>query len=477
MTNQAPTSIDQDPTLFDHAPADAARALRPIDSSTAGSKVLVTTPNEGSVDSRNPQPACCLAAEVEHDSNIDSDFAELASRIPGFGGLYMNSAGLMTVNLVDTTRLEAYRPALAAFLAAHGTDLAAAKEMRARYAPHDYRELVASFTALNSSLNLSGITQRDIDEARNQVVIGVIDPTTAERVVRGARALNLADDLIAVEVIPPTVISGTLQQSYRPVVGGLQVGTSRFFCSLGWNVRPFRFSTFSIDSNQTYFVTNSHCTGANSEFGVTTGTVFGQPDINSPIGLEVYDPPLFTNQTKSECPAGRRCRRSDAALERYNSGVSRSFGRIAKVSSGLTISGTLDIIETDATVLQGQTVYKVGRTTGYTSGPNTGSCVTVSQYENVNGVAQDTGRDLICQNQADYPSGPGDSGSPVFTFGYQSTTRITIQGLHWGTSYSQYNNPGSELRATFSRSHDIRGELAPYFGSASVSLYGSNSDN
>ena len=67
------------------------------------------------------------------------------------------------------------------------------------------------------------------------------------------------------------------------------------------------------------------------------------------------------------CPAGRRCRRSDAARARYASGTASTLGEIAKTTGpnngSLTISGKFTITAEGNPVV-GQNANKVGRTTG-----------------------------------------------------------------------------------------------------------------
>jgi hypothetical protein len=95
-------------------------------------------------------------------------------------------------------------------------------------------------------------------------------------------------------------------------------------------------------------------------------------------------------------------------------------------NGSLTTDGSFTIgSESNATSFSG-TVNKVGRTTGWTAGQVTNSCVTV----NVSGSKVQ----LLCQtivqnNNATIVSG-GDSGSPVFI----GTSNVQLAGILWGGS-------------------------------------------
>jgi hypothetical protein len=85
--------------------------------------------------------------------------------------------------------------------------------------------------------------------------------------------------------------------------------------------------------------------------------------------------------------------------------------------------------------LAGDTVEKIGRTTGRTEGTVTAVCVDISQFRN--GV--DSGIDQLCQNQASYNADLGDSGSPVMLvpgvpaslFDIPLGTSNMLYGINW----------------------------------------------
>src|SRR5436309_1264765 len=70
----------------------------------------------------------------------------------------------------------------------------------------------------------------------------------------------------------------------------------------------------------------------------------------------------------------------------------------------------------------GATVNKVGRTTGWTQGQVTATCVTVNVFGSL--ITQ------VCQDVVSAGVGGGDSGSPVFAIA--SGTDVQLRGILWG---------------------------------------------
>jgi hypothetical protein len=112
--------------------------------------------------------------------------------------------------------------------------------------------------------------------------------------------------------------------------------------------------------------------------------------------------------------------------------VASTRGAIAKTSGpnngSLTVTGAFTISSQDNTTTRfaiGTTVNKVGRTTGWTQGNVTATCVNT----NVSG----TNITQLCQTFVQNPGGAvvvgaGDSGSNVFT----GTSNVQLVGILWG---------------------------------------------
>ena len=361
------------------------------------------------------------------------DPVALARQVPGFGGFFYDRDGAPTIYLKDVATRAAAERALAPYLAVHGLRTAA---LRVRRADFDWSSLERWQARAGAEvLGMRGAVWVDADEAGNRVTIGVERGTSAAAVRSVASRLGVPEAAVVVREVEPVTYAATLRQRGRPVRGGLQISFPGFLCTLGFN---------AVRSGQRSFITNSHCTNVQ---GGTENTPYWQPtqgNTSARIATEVADPRY---RRIAGCPSGRRCRRSDAARATYLSGTTSTLGRIARTTGAnngsVTISGNFSITAEGSPVV-GQTVNKVGRTTGWTRGTITNTCVTV----NVSGsdVTQ------LCQSIVSAGVGSGDSGAPVFRQA-GSGSNVTLMGILWGGSgsgifvFSPISNIEAELGA------------------------------
>jgi hypothetical protein len=350
----------------------------------------------------------------------EGEQAELARAVPGFGGLFLDERGNPTMYLTEPgQRLSAQR-ALAGIARRHGFD---ASGLQVRKGEFTWRQLEGWFgPASKAALAERGVVYADLDEASNGVTIGVETAAAGGRARGLLRGLGVPDRAVLIRETRPIEFVATLQDRVRPVGGGLQINFGNFACTLGFN---------ALRSGVASYITNSHCTNVQ---GGSEGTKHYQQDrfhANTQIGTEVADPVYFTGGV---CPATRRCRYSDSSRGKYLAGVSQTLGRIVRTTSRGSLTGPLTISATNpsftinserANSLVGQTVNKIGRTTGWTFGKVTATCVTT----NVNGsdITQ------LCQSFVSAGVGAGDSGSPVFNWGGTGNT-VRLDGILWGGS-------------------------------------------
>ena len=354
---------------------------------------------------------------AEEDS---PDPMAVARAVPGFGGLFLDSSGRPAVYLNDLSQRGAAERALTGFMRSEG------------FSPHQLQVLKGQFDfatldrwlnrATPEALAVPGTVFVDLDEASNRVRIGV-EHRTAEVAVRNVISrLGIPASAVIVEATPPIRLAATLRSRVRPARGGLQIHFTQFVCTLGFN---------ALKSGVRSFITNSHCTATQ---GGNQGTLYYQPlssTANSLIGTEVADPNYFQGGV---CPAGRRCRYSDAARARYNSGVSSNLAQIARTTSRGALSGPLTISTANpfltitaerANPVAGAQANKIGRTTGWTFGQINATCAAV----NVSG----TNITQLCQSLVSAGVGGGDSGSPVFSWP-GTGGNVTLLGILWGGS-------------------------------------------
>jgi len=357
------------------------------------------------------------------------DLGTLARTVPGFGGLFIDN-GVPTVYLTDVTKRGAAERALGAFAQSRGFAPGDIRVLQGRYAYGDLDRWSQAVTF--EAFEQRGVVFVDLDEASNRVLVGVERGASQANVHSLAARLGVPAEAIVVRETDPIVYATTLQDQVRPVVAGVQIHFGNFLCSIGFN---------ATSGGQASFVTASHCT--NRQGGVE-GTQYFQPlasTANSFIGTEVADPKYFRG---AGCPKGRKCRFSDASRAAYAAGVPFALGGIAATSGpnngSIDITGTIAITaEGDAVV--GDVVNKIGRTTGWTQGTVSATCV--------NTGVSGTNIVQLCQTFVDAGVGGGDSGSDVFALAGGSATLL---GDLWGGNsagtmfvYSPIANIESEL--------------------------------
>ncbi len=366
------------------------------------------------------EPSPAIRQGTANDPNT------LARGVPGFGGFFLDAQGVPTVYLKDAGQRGNAERALQPYLS--GKRLAAG-QLKVRRGDYDWTDLERWYSAASAELlSLPGGVYVDADEASNRVRIGV--ERGAGSRIRGALArLKLPESAVIVEETEPVRFAvapkpkpgqQSLQSVVRPIVGGVQINFPGFLCTLGFNARVGQNGASS-------FITNSHCT---NEQGGVQNTPYWQPTQSaspSQIATEAADPQYLASL--SGCPSGRVCRFSDASRAAYQSNFSQfTPGRIAKTNRpgrSLTITGAFTITSEGAAIV-GNVVNKVGRTTGWSQGNVTNTCVNT----NVSG----TNITQLCQNFVSATVGSGDSGSPVFIIG--SGDNVALVGILWGGSGS-----------------------------------------
>src|SRR3989442_2475198 len=287
----------------------------------------------------------------------------LAPDVPGFGGLFLDH-GVPTVYLTDPLQRGPLEHALGALARGRGFPPSQIHVVAGRYA---YGDLDRWFQQVSKeAFARGGIGCVELDEAGNRVLVGVERGASHANVRSLAAGLGVPAEAMVTRDVDPIQYATTLQDQVRPVVAGLQINFGNFLCSIGFN---------AMSGGQNSFVTASHCT--NRQGGVE-GTLYYQSlssQPNSFIGTEVADPVYFRGGV---CPKHRVCRYSDSARAAYAAGVSFTLGGIAQTSGpnngSLTITGNF-AVTSEGTAVVGDVVNKVGRTTGWTQGTVTNTCV------------------------------------------------------------------------------------------------------
>ncbi len=374
-------------------------------------------------DNSNPtSPDAGLVPSAARSSNGPDlpSAAEFDRQVPGFGGFFLSSDGTPTVYLTRGADRAPAERVLAGYLAAKGISTAAVHVAEARYGWKQLERWQAS--ASTEALAVPGAVFVDNDETTNRVLIGVENLGATGQVRAAVARLGIPDDALILKQVAPIHQVASLQNVVdRPVRAGVQINFPGFLCSVGFN---------ATSGTQKSFITASHCTTTQ---GGVESTPYWQPlqsTAPTQIATEVADPAYV--RKGAGCPKGRRCRVSDASRAAYINGANQALGLIARTSAAnngsIEITGSFGIGSNDCNTLGGclavgTTVNKVGRTTGWTAGRITNTCVNT-------GV---TGSNIVqlCQTFVSARVGGGDSGSDVFE---GTGSSVKLAGILWGGS-------------------------------------------
>lgn len=388
---------------------------------TAVACALVACADSPVVEPGGDRPLMSAQAPTRGRLDFDDEMAAIADEVPGFAGMYLDASGNTIVQLKDVARLADARNSIKSFFARRTVGSARVlseleREVDAAQAhpvQYSFGELYGWYRSNQARiLGASSVTMGDIDERRNRIVIGVESSQAIGPIRDLLSSLNIPDNAFAVEVVPPVTPASSLQNTVRPVVGGLVINSGVVpACTLGYNA-------VGLSTNAQYFITNAHCTTA---FGKVTGHSMGQVSLSNTIGTELIDPALFTSLQDSRCPTQSTCRDSDAALFQYN-GSSHAQGGVAWPNVGSINFSTTRWITSGGDQLSGTTVHMIGKNSGHTTGIVTATCA--------DRRTAGTNRWILCEYTADYSDQLGDSGAPVVRVLSDGT--LWNAGINWG---------------------------------------------
>ena len=254
-----------------------------------------------------------------------------------------------------------------------------------------------------------GITMLDADEAHNSLTIGLeeITPEKLKLLENELKKLGIPKEAVRVERREYLRLNSN-RDYIRPLIGGIQIVNKELggIGTLGY---------VGYYGGQKYAVTAGH-------FGIygTNGQHVYQPDTSKEeyyIGQIVYNP--FFRDDES-IPY----RYSDSLLIHVTT---------SDISPEIYANGNVIGKKYSAEQYVGEIVYKVGRTTGKTSGSIINKCVTsvmhYTEEEQVKYGYPPTAY-FYCQMETNFYAAGGDSGAPVY-HNYRNEAAV-IYGIYWG---------------------------------------------
>lgn len=342
---------------------------------------------------------------------LDDKFEEVAGRIPEFGGMFLEGDEL-NVYLVNPEKKSAAEEAV---ISVFGRERVTGGGIKVLQGQYTFTKLKEWQKQMGGLFKIHGVIFTDVDETSNRLKIGVESSNLAGVVETEMKKQGIPRGSYIIEQTEPIVFASTLQDMIRPLQGGIQIRFSNYLCTMGFN---------GVRSEINGYVVPSHCTDIQ---GGVESTKYYQPLDPTNfyfIGTEIADPLYFSGVG---CYTGYVCRYSDSAFAARNPEVTADLGFIKRPDSlntgSLTIAGSFRIVNENSSIA-GETLNKVGRTTGWTQGQVTNTCLDT-------GVSG-TNIVQLCQNFVHASVGGGDSGSPVFKI--INGNDVELNGILWGSS-------------------------------------------
>lgn len=368
---------------------------------------------------------------------VDGLFAQVARTYPTFGGASIENGTLIvyiTTPPSSAAQAGSVTEIRERLRGAQGMRTALQKSRSiVRRVRYGYAQLTRWRKAARPIVFASpDVRSLDIQEQSNQVVVGVRPGTPTGPLRRKLRDADIPEDAIRFEEAAVPTLTATLRDAHMPVRGGHQLEFGRSsVCTAGFN---------AYFGGQPAYVTASHCTHVSA---AATGTVHTQGGRR--IGREVFDP--HRTAALSGCPPEHACRYSDVAIGRFDEAADFDYAALARPAESDSLAGPIALppdlpafsVQGEAAYpTHGETLHKVGRTTGWTHGQVIATCVDLRVGENTT---------LLCQDRVSAGVGGGDSGAPVFSV---DADGVTLYGVLWGRAGNSF---------LFSSLHNIRADI------------------
>jgi hypothetical protein len=127
----------------------------------------------------------------------DDLLVRVEQQVPGFGGMFVDREGRLAVYLLDTSQLGAARAAIEAVYGMDSVPAAGVRAMQGQYVVSQLKVWSQMATAI---LELPGVTNVDLDEARNRVAIGIEHKSRTRAVERALWAIAIPRHAITIQV-------------------------------------------------------------------------------------------------------------------------------------------------------------------------------------------------------------------------------------------------------------------------------------
>lgn len=403
------------PSRLQRVSALAAVSLAAL-SACADDSVTSPQSTQRQLDLANVQLQAAASGRTER--GFEDEMLRMELSLPGFGGLAMADDGTLVVHLPPGVSTATGAAALEGKLARVGRgELSdafrrpgAVRYLTARYAFStlvSWKEAMA--TAGNGRSTIHGI---DADELNNRLTLYVSDASARQAAIARATDRGIPAEALRIVVSAPPQATASLRDRFRPTGAGTQIRNNvSGRCTLGFNANTWPGLVDGL-------VTAAHCASGPVGVGATGQVMYQNSFLSGDIVGTISTNPAF-NLTAGACGSFTKCANADALFTAYNANTTRQKRVAFTASTGLnyaggsiTVTGWWTNVASPGSVFQGQTVDKMGRTTGWTRGSVSATCVVGDIDSNADLVADY--RILCSHTVTNSRAGQGDSGGPVF---------------------------------------------------------------
>jgi len=371
-------------------------------------------------------------AEKLYFRGMNARFKALAGEVPGFTGWFADEHGEFVIS-VATDQLSSQSEERLVDWAKRYFDPGYSKaRIRTRRVKYDFLTLARRYQDIHAAIVPSEnlITATGLDGKRGLITIGVRSMNETGPFRARIASLGIPEDMVDLEEQPVAIANTTLNQRFRPAIGGLQIVNSEGRdCTIGFNVMRYDTGTNPYTS-PIYFWTAGHCS---TNWGVASGSAWWQPTGFLAVNVVGNEYEVVPKRTGASCPPTKSpCIAADVVVARYPSTMtfpdSVRYGWVANVNSSKEIIGQYNVQGSSVGGLQGQSVTMVGQE----SGKRLGVISLICQDKLVaNPTVPGENIWVLCMDRATYYATDGDSGAPVF-IPYHPDYPLTpaIVGIH-----------------------------------------------
>lgn len=139
-----------------------------------------------------------IAQERSRMETHDDLLVRVEKRVPGFGGMFIDSDGRLAVYLLNPAQLPATRAAIEAVF---GTKWLPAAGVRALQGQYAVSQLKAWTERAGAVLTVPGVSVIDLDEAKNRVMIGIEDGSRTRAVEQALASLRIPREGVVIQVM------------------------------------------------------------------------------------------------------------------------------------------------------------------------------------------------------------------------------------------------------------------------------------